>query len=233
MIIVLMGPPGAGKGTQARRVADKYNIPQLSTGEMFREKIASGDELGKQIKEIVESGKLVPSEITIKMIAERIAEDDCANGFLLDGFPRTVEQAEGLEKALKEMGRDLDHVIQIAADDQELIDRIAGRFSCSDCDEGYHDKFKKPAVENICDCCGAEDKFTRRKDDTPEKVKVRLDVYHEQTAPVLAYYEAQERVAHVDGMQDIDKVTDDISAIIDKSAADDGPQRKNSSNPRL
>lgn len=233
MIIVLVGPPGAGKGTQARRIADKYGIPQLSTGDMFREKIASGDELGKKIKDIVESGNLVPSEITIQMIVDRIKEPDCANGFLLDGFPRNVEQAEGLEKALAEAGKSLDAVVQLDVNDDELVERISGRFTCSCCDEGYHDKFKKPAVEDTCDACGAEGQFKRRADDTPEKVKVRLDVYHDQTAPILAYYQSRDLLDQVDGMQDMDKVSEDISAVLDAIAAGDAPKRKNGSNPKI
>lgn len=233
MIILLMGPPGAGKGTQARRIEEKYDIIQLATGDMFRERIASGDAFGKKIKDIVEGGNLVPDELTIQMIKDRIAQPDCENGFILDGFPRTVEQAEGLAEMLSEAGLQLDTVVQIEADDDALVERISGRFTCSDCDEGYHDSFKKPKVEDTCDCCGAEGKFTRRADDTEEKVKVRLGVYHGQTAPVLTYYEGKNMLEKVDGMQDMDDVTTSISAILDGIVGGDARPRKNGSNPTL
>ena len=214
MIIILIGPPGAGKGTQAKHISEKYGMVHLATGDMFREKIASGDELGKKIKDIVESGNLVPDELTVKMIEERISQDDCDKGFILDGFPRTVEQAEQLEQMLDSKGLKLDAVLQIDVDDDALVERVSGRFTCSKCGEGYHDKFKKPVVSGRCDSCCAEDSFTRRADDTAEKVKVRLDLYHEQTAPILPFYEDKALLKKVGGMQDMDKVTKDIFDIL-------------------
>ncbi len=214
MIIILIGPPGAGKGTQAKHITEKYGIVHLATGDMFREKIASGDELGKKIKDIVESGNLVPDELTVKMIEDRISKSDCEGGFILDGFPRTVEQAKQLEKMLEKHGLKLDAVLQIDVDDDALVDRISGRFTCSECGEGYHDCFKKPAIENQCDGCGEEDCFTRRADDTPEKVKVRLDLYHKQTTPILPFYKEKELLKKVDGLKNMDNVTSDIFEIL-------------------
>ncbi len=215
MIIVLMGPPGAGKGTQARHIVDKYNVTHLATGDMFREKIASGDDVGVKIKEMVESGRLVPDELTIQMIADRIEQPDCKNGFILDGFPRTVEQAEGLDMMLKEHGLFMDGALEIKVDDNALVDRISGRFSCSDCGEGYHDDFKPSAVSDICDCCGGEHKFVRRADDTAEKVKTRLGIYHEQTAPILPFYEQRNMLHTVDGMGSMEDVKINIFSVLD------------------
>ncbi len=214
MIILLMGPPGAGKGTQARRLMDKYGIVQLATGDMFRAKIAAGDELGVQIKDIVERGSLVPDELTVKMIADRIAQDDCKNGFILDGFPRTVKQAEALEEMLKKRGATLNAAIQIGVNDDVIVDRISGRFTCSCCSEGYHDTFKKPKVEDKCDECGEEGTFTRRADDNEKAVRIRLKAYEDQTAPILPFYKERNLLHVVNGMADMDMVTAEIVKVL-------------------
>lgn len=210
--ILLMGPPGAGKGTQARRLMDKYGIVQLATGDMFREKIASGDELGLKIKDTIEAGHLVPNELTIAMISDRISQDDCQNGFILDGFPRNVAQAEALEGMLADKNLKLDAAIEIGVDDAKLVERITGRFTCDACGEGYHDTFKPTSKDGVCDACGAEDKFSRRADDNEETIVARLKTYHEQTAPILPFYKSRDLLVTVDGMADMDAVTDEITA---------------------
>lgn len=214
MNIILMGPPGAGKGTQSRILAEKYGFVALATGDMFRERIKSGDAFGQKAKAIMDEGKLVPDEMTIQMIAERISRDDCKEGFLLDGFPRNVAQAEALEKMLKEKNLKLDAVIQLEVDDQKLIERISGRFSCGKCGEGYHDTFKQPKVKNCCDSCGTADNFTRRSDDNAETVKKRLDTYHNQTKPILPFYTERSMLKTVDGMAEMDVVAKSIEAIL-------------------
>ncbi|MBI1215211.1 MAG: adenylate kinase [Alphaproteobacteria bacterium] len=226
MRIILLGPPGAGKGTQAKRIADKYDVPAISAGDLFRARIKDpGDPLGKELKEILDSGALVPNEITVKMISDRLDQDDCKNGFILDGFPRSVEQAESLQKMLKEKGIELDAVVQIGVDDDKLVERISGRFSCGECGEGYHDKFKQPHDPSTCDKCGAVDKFTRRSDDNEETVRDRLHTYHTQTAPILPFYEERGMLKTVDGMADMDDVTRQIEAVL---KAEKGPNAHNS-----
>lgn len=214
MRIILLGPPGAGKGTQARILMEKYGIVQIAAGDLFRENIKNGTPLGKQVEEIIKAGKLVPDEITIKMIAERLEKADCKNGFILDGFPRTVAQAEALEKMLKDKGLILDGVIQMEVDDAKLIDRISGRFTCAECGEGYHDSFKKPANPHKCDKCGAEDKFSRRADDNAATVAERLKAYHTQTAPIIPFYEECKMIKKVNGMAEMEQVTAEIEAAL-------------------
>ena len=214
MILILLGPPGAGKGTQATRIKDKYQIAHLSTGDMLRGAIAAGTEVGKQAKGVMDAGKLVSDDIIIRLVEERTAEDDCKNGYLLDGFPRTVAQAEALDGLLERKGQNLDAVVEIAVDDNALIGRISGRFSCGNCGAGYHDSFKKPKQEGVCDVCGSSD-FKRRSDDTAEAVRTRLTSYHEQTAPLLPYYRNKAVLKTVDGMGEIDGVTDAIFKEID------------------
>ena len=213
MNLLLLGPPGAGKGTQAQRLMTRYDIPQLSTGDMLRAAVAEGSDLGKQTKIIMEAGNLVPDDLMIKLISERIGHEDCANGFILDGFPRTTAQAEALDAMLVERDLRLDKVISITADEAALIERISGRFSCADCGAGYHDSFKQPKAEGVCDACGGGN-FKRRKDDNRETVMARLETFHQQTAPIIPYYEADGRLARVDGMDEIDAVGNAIQALL-------------------
>jgi adenylate kinase len=211
--LILLGPPGAGKGTQAQRLMARYDIPQLSTGEMLRTSVAEGSDLGKQAKSIMEAGDLVPDDLMIRLISQRIGREDCANGFILDGFPRTTAQAEALDAMLAERNLQLDKVIAIAVDEAALIERIAGRFSCADCGAGYHDSFKQPVAKGVCDQCDGTD-FERRKDDNRETVEARLHTYHHQTAPIIPYYEANGCLARVDGMAEINAVGDAILALL-------------------
>jgi adenylate kinase len=186
---------------------------QLSTGDMLRAERSSGSELGRQVQAIMDRGDFVSDDIMIAMIEKRIAAPDCAKGFILDGFPRTVRQAEALDAMLARRGIKLDHVIELVVEDSALVDRIAGRFSCSGCGASYHDRYKLPRVEGVCDVCGSQD-FVRRADDKPETVLARLKVYHDQTAPILPYYRARGVLRQVDGMADIDHVTREIEALL-------------------
>ena len=213
MNLILLGPPGAGKGTQAKRLEDRHGLVQLSTGDMLRVVVASGVPLGQQAKEIMAAGKLMPDELMIEMIADRISKPDCATGFILDGFPRTVPQAEALDRMLEDKGLKLDHVIEMKVDDAALVERITGRYTCAKCGRGYHDKFEKPKVEGVCDVCGSTE-FTRRADDNAQTVTTRLAAYHKQTAPILPYYKQRGVLEAVDGMADIDIVTGQIEALL-------------------
>ncbi len=215
MNLILLGPPGAGKGTQAQLLKDRHGLVQLSTGDMLRATAASGGELGRKVKEIMASGALVPDDIIIAMIADRIAKPDCANGFILDGFPRTTRQAEALDSMLAEKGLGLDAVIELKVDDAALVDRISGRFSCGSCGAGYHDSHKKPKNPGVCDVCGGTT-FIRREDDNAETVKARLDAYHRQTAPLLPYYKARNVLKSIDGMAPIKDVTGQIEKVLAK-----------------
>lgn len=214
MNVILFGPPGAGKGTQAQLLAKRYGIVHLSTGDMLRQAVASGSALGQTVQKIMAAGTLVPDDITIELIAERIDAPDCANGFVLDGFPRTTPQAEALDAMLAEKGMSLDHVIWIEIDDAILVDRISGRFNCAECGAGFHDSFHRPKVEGVCDVCGASE-FSRRKDDNAETVKARLEAYHEQTAPLLPYYRSKSIVETVDGSTQISDVAGRIETILE------------------
>lgn len=214
MRLILLGPPGAGKGTQAKFLVDAYGIPQLSTGDMLREAVAAGTEVGKQAKAIMEAGKLVSDDIINAIISERISQSDCAKGFILDGFPRTLEQADALYHMLDDKGMKIDTVISLEVDDDALVERISGRFTCAKCGEGYHDKFKQPAKEGVCDRCGSTE-FKRRKDDNPETLKTRLFAYYKDTAPLIGYYHAYRMLKTVDGMADIGDVTKAIQAVLD------------------
>jgi adenylate kinase len=213
MNIILLGAPGAGKGTQAKRLEQSHNLVQLSTGEMLRAAAASGSKLGKQAKRVMDAGKLVPDDLVIQMISERIDQPDCNGGFVLDGFPRTTRQAMALDDMLAGKGIKLDAVIEMKVDEEALIERIAGRFSCATCGAGYHDKFQRPKVEGVCDVCGGT-QFVRRADDNEETVRARMDAYRAQTAPILPYYRAQSVLKTVDGMAPIDEVTKQIEAAL-------------------
>ena len=213
MNLILLGPPGAGKGTQAKRLEDSRGLIQLSTGDMLRAAVASGSEIGKKAKAIMERGELVSDEIMIAMIRDRIQLPDCKNGFILDGFPRTTAQAEALDRMLGQMGLKLDHVIEMKVNDSVLVDRITGRYSCAKCGAGYHDRFQKPKKDGVCDVCGSTE-FSRCKDDNAETVTARLSAYHAQTAPLLPYYQGRGVLKSVDGMAEIDEVTRQLEAVL-------------------
>ncbi len=213
MNLILMGPPGAGKGTQAKRLEKNHGIVQLSTGDMLRAEAASGSTIGHKVKGIMDSGNLCPDELIIELIASRIEKEDGRNGFILDGFPRTPRQAEALDKMLKAKGMKIDHVIELAVDDGVLVKRITGRYTCAKCGTGYHDEFQKPAKPGVCDKCGGRE-FNRRADDTAETVRARLKAYHEQTAPVIAYYRKKGVMKSVDGMAAIDDVAAAVDAAV-------------------
>ena len=213
MILILLGPPGCGKGTQAKRLEDAHGLVQLSTGDMLRAAVASGSEMGQQAKKIMEAGELMPDEIMVEIISERIDQPDCANGFILDGFPRTTPQATALDKLLDAKSLSLGKVIVLKVNEKALVERITGRFSCSNCGAGYHDTFQQPKQDGVCNSCGGTE-FTRRADDNEETVRSRLGAYHAQTAEIVPFYEQMGIVAEIDGMQDIDNVTVAIQGVI-------------------
>jgi len=213
MNIILLGPPGCGKGTQAKRLQDRHGMIQLSTGEMLRAEVESGSDLGNEAKEIIEAGKLVPDDIIIDLIAKRIQEPDCQEGFILDGFPRTVPQAEALETLLKEQNIIVESVIEFSVDDDAMVKRIVGRFACTACGRGYHEEYQRPLIEGVCDQCGGKD-FMRRADDNEETVRSRLADYHRQTAPIIDFYRDREMLVSVDGMAEIDQVTEKLETIV-------------------
>ncbi len=214
MILVLIGPPGAGKGTQAKRLEDLRGLVQLSTGDMLRAAVAAGTELGRQAGDLMEQGQLVPDDLVISLIAERLDANKDAKGFILDGFPRTIGQAEALDRLLETRGAQVDRTVVIDVDDDALVARITGRFTCATCGEGYHDLFKKPKEEGTCDKCGGTE-FKRRPDDTEEVVRSRLKAYHAQTEPLVGYYGGQDKVRTVNGMADIEAVQKEIDLALD------------------
>ena len=214
MNIILLGPPGAGKGTQARILETERGMVQLSTGDMLRAAVASGSEIGKQAKAVMEQGQLVSDELVIGVVSERLDQPDVAKGAIFDGFPRTAKQAEALDALLAEKGVMLDAVVEMKVDDDEMVDRVSGRYTCGKCGEGYHDRNKVPKTAGVCDVCGSSE-FKRRPDDNAETVRSRLVAYHEQTAPLLSYYGPRGKLKSIDGMAAIDEVTRQLKAALD------------------
>ena len=212
MKIIMLGAPGAGKGTQAKKIAEKYQIPHISTGDIFRSNIKEGTELGMKAKAYMDQGGLVPDELTIGMLMDRIQKDDCKNGYVLDGFPRTIPQAESLTNALNERNQKIDYAVNVDVPDENIVNRMSGRRACLSCGATYHIVYKPSKVEGICDVCG--DKLVLREDDKPETVKKRLSVYHDQTQPLIDYYKEAGVLANVDGTQDMEKVFSDIVAVL-------------------
>ena len=212
MKIIMLGAPGAGKGTQAKRIAEKYEIPHISTGDIFRANIKNGTELGKKAKEYMDQGMLVPDELTCDLVMDRIAQEDCKNGFVLDGFPRTIPQAKALDAALKKVNEKMDFAVDVDVPDENIVNRMGGRRACLNCGATYHIVFNPTKSEDVCDTCGKQ--TVLREDDKPETVQKRLHVYHEQTQPLLDYYKEQNILKSVDGTKPMDEVFSDIVAIL-------------------
>ena len=208
MNLILLGPPGAGKGTQAKMLTEEFSIPQISTGDILRAAVKQGTALGLKAKSFMDAGGLVPDEVVIGIVIERLQYDDCKNGFILDGFPRTVAQADALQENLKSLGKDLDRVVALRVDTEALVERLTGRRTCRSCGRGYHVRFDPPAVEGRCDSCGGE--LFQRDDDREATIRNRLDVYDEQTAPLISYYRHTGLLVEVDGMQDIPEVQETL-----------------------
>ena len=213
MKIIMLGAPGAGKGTQAKKIAEKYGIPHISTGDIFRANIKNQTELGMKAKGYMDQGMLVPDELTLELIMDRFTNDDCKNGYVLDGFPRTIPQAEALTKALADKNDAVDYAINVDVPDEAIVTRMSGRRACLACGGTYHIKFNPTKVEGICDACGGE--LVLRNDDKPETVQKRLDVYHEQTQPLIDYYNGKGILKSVDGTKDMAEVFDAIVAILE------------------
>jgi adenylate kinase len=212
MRLILLGPPGAGKGTQAANIVDKYNLPHISTGDIFRANIKQGTELGKRAKEYMDKGQLVPDSLVVELVEDRLSKDDTQVGFMLDGFPRTIFQAEALDEVLQNMGTSIDHVINIVVDPAVLVERAVGRRICKDCGATYHIKFNPSKEEGVCDKCSGP--LYQRSDDNEETVSNRISVYTNETAPLVEYYEKSGKIRTIDGLQDIDKVFGDIEKVL-------------------
>ena len=204
MKIIILGAPGAGKGTQAKRIAEKYSIPHISTGDIFRANIKNGTELGKKAKTFMDQGLLVPDELVVDLVVDRVNQEDCANGYVLDGFPRTIPQAEALDKALETLGQAMDYAINVEVPDENIVNRMSGRRACVDCGATYHIVYAPTKVENVCDKC--QGGLILRDDDKPETVQKRLNVYHDQTQPLIDYYTNKKILVEVDGTVDINDV---------------------------
>ena len=214
MKIIMLGAPGAGKGSQASRIAKEYQLPHISTGDIFRANLKEETELGKRAKSFMDKGELVPDDITIAMLLDRIHKEDCKNGYILDGFPRTIPQAEALKEALAKKDEKIDLALDVEASDELIIKRMAGRRTCPNCSAIYHTETLKPKKEGICDLCGAE--LVQRKDDNEETVKNRLKIYHEMTEPLISYYKKENILEEVDGMEKLDAVFEKVKEIINK-----------------
>lgn len=212
MKIIMLGAPGAGKGTQAKKIADKYSIPHISTGDIFRANIKEGTELGKKAKTYMDQGLLVPDDLVVDLVVDRVQQDDCSNGYVLDGFPRTIPQAESLDAALEKLNDKIDFAVNVEVPDENIIKRMSGRRACLGCGATYHIEHIPPKTEGICDTCGKE--LVLRDDDKPETVKKRLDVYHEQTQPLIDYYTKKNVLAEVDGTKDMEEVFQDIVKVL-------------------
>ncbi|AAV95091.2 adenylate kinase [Ruegeria pomeroyi] len=212
-VLILLGPPGAGKGTQARMLEEKFGLVQLSTGDLLRAAVAAGTPAGKQAKAVMEAGDLVSDEIVIAILRDRLAEPDCAKGVILDGFPRTTVQAEALDTLLSESGQRINAAISLEVEDGEMVTRISGRYTCGGCGEGYHDTFKQPAEAGKCDKCGGTE-MKRRADDNAETVASRLEAYHAQTAPLIAYYDGHGVLQRIDAMGEIDEIAQGLATIV-------------------
>ena len=212
MKIIMLGAPGAGKGTQAKMIAEKFNIPHISTGDIFRANIKNGTELGKKAKEYMDKGQLVPDELTVEILLDRVANDDCKDGYVLDGFPRTIPQADVLDKELTKLGDKVDFAINVDVPDENIVRRMSGRRACLKCGATYHIEHIPPKQEGICDKCGSE--LVQRDDDKPETVQNRLSVYHEQTQPLIDYYNKKNILKSVDGTKDMQEVFSDIVNIL-------------------
>ena len=212
MKIIMLGAPGAGKGTQAKMIAEKYDIPHISTGDIFRANIKNGTALGMEAKEYMDQGLLVPDELTVKILMDRVAQDDCGNGYVLDGFPRNIPQAEVLDRALSELDDKIDHAIDVDVPDEAIVTRMGGRRACLKCGATYHVMFNPPKSEGVCDTC--KEALVLRDDDKPETVQKRLSVYHDQTQPLIDYYKGQGILATVDGTKELNEVFQDIVAVL-------------------
>ena len=212
MKLILLGAPGAGKGTQAKKIAEKYGIPHISTGDIFRANIKNGTELGNKAKSYMEQGLLVPDELTCDLVVDRIQQEDCSNGYVLDGFPRTIPQAEALKAALEKLGTTIDYAINVEVPDENIVTRMGGRRACLACGSTYHIVYNAPKVEDVCDVCGA--KLVLRDDDKPETVQKRLTVYHEQTQPLIDFYGKEGVLVEVDGTQNLEDVFQAITKIL-------------------